>query len=174
MRLAIGSTNPTKIEAARIGAALVFEGDILELIPVEADSGVRAQPFGDAETMAGATRRAQAALAAVPGADFGVGLEAGVAEIEGRLFTFSWCAVTRADGRVSLACTPRLELPAALAALVRGGLELGDASDQVFRRKNSKQQEGVVGLVTRGRMSRAQSSAPAVTLALARLVWEDA
>ena len=44
-----------------------------------------AQPMGDAETMAGASRRAREALSALPGADIGIGLEAGIDEIDGRL-----------------------------------------------------------------------------------------
>ena len=122
MRIAVGSTNPVKLESVREAAALIFEGDAVEVIAVAAESGVPAQPMGDAETMAGASQRAREALAGLPGAEIGIGLEAGIDEIDGRLFTLSWCAAVDGAGRIQYACTPRWELPAPVAALIRAGL----------------------------------------------------
>jgi len=87
MRIAVGSTNPVKLESVREAAAQIFEGEAIEVTAIIAESGVPAQPMGDAETMAGASRRARSALAALSGADIGIGLEAGVHQTAGRLFT---------------------------------------------------------------------------------------
>ena len=174
MRIAVGSTNPVKLDSVREAAALIFESEAVEVSPVAAESGVPAQPMGDAETMAGASQRAREALAGLPGAEIGIGLEAGIDEIDGRLFTFSWCAAVDGAGRIQHACTSRWELPAPVAALIRDGLELGDAIDRVYGRANAKQQEGAVGIVTRGRLTRARAQAPAVVLALAGLLWTEA
>ena len=45
-------------------------------------------------------------------------------------------------------------------------MELGDADDVVFGRSNSKQESGVVGLLTEGRMTRKQYYQHACLLAL--------
>ncbi|MBX7213416.1 MAG: DUF84 family protein [Thermoflexales bacterium] len=172
MIIAVGSTNPVKVDAARLGAGRLFGVADLRVLAVATDSGVRAQPQDDAETIAGATARATAALGASPEAEYGIGLEGGVAETEGRLFTFTWCVAARRGGATSAVCTLRYELPRELAELVRAGLELGDASDRVYGRHNSKQAEGAVGLITRGALTRLEAYAPAVTLALARVTWE--
>ena len=120
MRIAVGSTNPVKLESVREAAAQIFEKEAIEVIAVAAESGVPAQPIGDAETMAGASQRAREALAGLPGAEIGIGLEAGIDEIDGRLFTLSWCAAVDGAGRIQYACTPRWELPAGGGAPARG------------------------------------------------------
>ena len=143
MLIAVGSRNPVKLAAARAGF-----GDSLgqvEVTGVEAASDVAAQPMGDDDTIRGAMNRARAALAAIPGAGLGVGLEGGVVPIGGALYSRAWCAIIDRDGRVGLASTGRCELPPPVADLIRGGMELGDADDLVFGRENSKQGEGAVG-----------------------------
>lgn len=174
VRLAVGSANPVKLASVREAAALVFEGMAVDVSAVVVASGVPAQPIGDAQTMAGASQRARAALASLPGSDIGIGLEAGIADIDGRLFTYSWCAAVDQTGRIQHASAPRWELPAPVAALIHDGLELGDAIDRIYGRTNAKQHEGAVGIVTRGRLSRAHAQVPAVVLALAGLLWGEA
>ncbi len=137
---------------------------------VAAESGVSAQPMGDDETIQGAVNRAQAALAAAPDAELAVGLEGGVVEIGGALYCCAWCAIADRAGRVGLASTGRCQLPPPVAQLIRGGMELGADDYIVFGRINSKQGEGAVGLLTRGRIDRASFYAPAVTMALARFL----
>jgi inosine/xanthosine triphosphatase len=168
MIVVVGSRNPVKIAAARAGF-----GDLLgpaEFLGTAAESGVAAQPLGDGETIQGAVNRARAALAAVPEAGMAVGLEGGVVEIGAALYCCAWCAIADRAGRTGLASTGRCELPPPVAALIREGMELGDADDLVFGRENSRQGEGAVGLLTRGRIGRAAFYAPAVTMALARFL----
>ena len=61
-RVAVGSTNPVKIAA--VAAVLARCGWTASVVGVAVASGVRDQPFGDAETIRGATQRARAALTA--------------------------------------------------------------------------------------------------------------
>ena len=161
---AVGSRNPVKVAAVREGAIPFFSGLAVEA--VDATSGVAAQPRGDDETMRGALNRARQALALAPAADYGVGLEGGVVEIGPAMFACAWCAIVARDGRSGVASTGRCLLPPAVADLVRGGMELGDADDLVFGRSQSKLSEGAVGLLTRGKIDRAAFYAPAVTMAL--------
>jgi inosine/xanthosine triphosphatase len=168
MLIAVGSRNPVKVAATRVGF-----GDSLgpvDVAGVDAASGVAAQPMGDDETILGAVNRARAALDALSGAGLGVGLEGGVVLIGGALYCCAWCAIVDRDGRIGLASTGRCELPPPVADLIRAGMELGDADDLIFGRANSKHAEGAVGLLTRGRIDRASFYAPAVTMALARFL----
>ncbi len=162
----VGSRNPVKMAAVR--EAL----DGREVVGVDVASGVSAQPVGDEETIRGAVNRARAALAVGPAeAEWGVGLEGGVAEIGGSLYCFAWCAMVDRAGQLGLACTGRCELPPRVAALIlRDGMELGAANDLVFGRVNSKHGEGAVGILTGGRIDRAAFYAPAVTMAMVRFL----
>ena len=90
MKVAVGSTNGVKVKAV---AAVIHRLDAsAEVLGVEVDSGVSDQPLGDAETIAGAVRRARAAQQ-MADADLGVGLEGGVSERPEGTFTNAWAAV---------------------------------------------------------------------------------
>ncbi len=170
--VAVGSRNLVKANAVREGFGDLF-GPV-EACGVEAESGVPAQPKGDGMTRAGALHRAQQALAAIPAATYGVGLEGGITETdEGAMYCHAWCAIVDREGTVGWASTGRCELPPPVAALIREGLELGDADDRVFGRSNSKQGEGAVGLLTCGRIDRTAFYSPAVTMALARFLHRE-
>ena len=54
------------------------------------------------------------------------------------------------------------------------GLELGDASDRVFSKVNSKHHDGTVGLLTAGAIGRSAYYQHAITLALAPFLDENA
>ena len=119
--VAVGSTNPVKLEAVKAGFRSIFPGDALEFVSLEAASGVSAQPMGDAETRQGAENRALAARNAQPDADFWVGVEGGAEETPGSpraLLTFAWVVIL-ARGRRGQARTAAFELPEAVADLVR-------------------------------------------------------
>ena len=53
-----------------------------------------------------------------------------------------------------------------LAELIRQGYELGEADDIVFKKTNSKQQMGAIGLMTQGVIDRIEGFKIAVILAL--------
>jgi inosine/xanthosine triphosphatase len=167
-RFAVGSTNPIKLQAVRQGAAAFYT--LSEVTGLSVPSGVREQPVGDEEMIAGATERARAVLEACAGADFGVGLEGGVVDLREGLFACAWCACVDRAGTLGLACSGQFQLPPQVADLVRGGMALGDADDQVFGRVNSKQNAGAVGILTHGVLTRAQFYAPAVMLALLKFI----
>ena len=168
IQVAVGSTNPVKLAAVRTGLGDSF-GPV-KVVGAETASGVAAQPIGDDETIRGAVNRARGALEAAPDAAMAVGLEGGVVTIGDAMYCCAWCAVVDRGGLLGLASTGRCELPPRVAELIRDGMELGEADDLVFGRRNSKQGEGAVGLLTRGRIDRASFYTPAVTMALARFL----
>ena len=151
-RIAVGSNNPVKIGAVRTVLAHVAPEAIVEGVAVA--SGVSDQPWGDDETIRGAVARARAARAALD-ADWGVGIEGGVIDDGGTAVrTCAWAAIVGRDGREGAGGSLSLELPPRVAALVRGGMELGHAMDAVTGQQNVKHGLGAVGILTAGLVTR--------------------
>jgi inosine/xanthosine triphosphatase len=181
--VAVGSTNPVKIAAAR--AVLGRVAPAAAVAGVSVPSGVPDQPWGDAQTIAGAVARARLALghalahAGVPAdAVLGVGIEGGVVDDgDGGLRTCAWAAIVDFQGRVGVGGSLAMPLPPGVAALVRGGMELGHAMDEVSRATATKRGPGAVGILTGGLMDRQQAYEPLVVYAMARFVsdpmWND-
>lgn len=154
-----------KVACARTGFARMFPGVEFTVAGIGVDSGVSHQPMGDEETLRGAEARARNARAAVASADYWVGIEGGCEERDGVMHGFAWVVVFSRE-REGRSRTASFELPPAVAALVREGVELGHADDQVFGRTNSKQGNGAVGLLTADVVDRVALYEPAVVLAL--------
>jgi inosine/xanthosine triphosphatase len=162
--VAVGSTNPVKISAVR--AVLERAGAAARVDGVAVASGVREQPFGDAETIQGATQRARAALDAT-GADLAVGLEGGVVDEGGVMRTCAWASVVSRDGRTGVGGSLAMMLPDSVAALVREGVELGHAMDRISGAHDTKRGAGAVGILTAGLVDRQRAYESLVTYALA-------
>lgn len=154
MDIVVASRNPVKHNAVRQAFSSQFPSVDLELIPVNVESGVSAQPDGDEETRRGARSRVDAARRAHPDADFWVGLEGGIATVDNQLMAFAWMAIRARNGNIGEARSVTLPLPPAVKELVEGGLELGEANDKVFSTVNSKQSGGAYGLLTDGLYTR--------------------
>jgi inosine/xanthosine triphosphatase len=163
--VAVGSRNEPKLEATRRVFLPIWPEASIIAAPVP--SGVADQPWGAAEAMQGAINRARSALAAAR-ADIGVGLEGGVEEgPAGLLLLSGWGAVATPDGRLGVGGGARTPLPPELAAMLRSGLELGPAIDLWLGRKGVRHEEGTVGVLTGGHLSRAASFANLLFHALA-------
>ena len=165
--VAVGSTNPVKIAAARAVISRVAPEANVEGLQVA--STVPDQPWGDEETARGARARALAARATL-GADLGIGIEGGVVEDERGLRTCAWAAVVGPDGREGTGGSLAMPLPPSVAELVRRGLELGDAMDQVAGTHDVKRGPGAVGLLTAGLIDRQRAYEALITYALAPFV----
>lgn len=149
--IAVGSTNPAKTTAAKTICERAFPG--CTVTGVDVPSGVPEQPIGPSQTSTGARNRARAALAAVPGARLGMGLEGGV-DAEGNLI--NCVAVVEAGGRENLTWGVRFPLPPAVVNRVLKGEELSRVMDEVTGRTESKKQQGAVGILTNGLFTRAE------------------
>ena len=125
--VAVGSTNPVKLAAARAVIGRVAAGARVESVKVS--STVSDQPFGDEETIRGAVARARRARAELEG-ELGIGLEGGVVDVNGSMRTCAWAAVVDRAGREGVGGSLAMPLPDAVARLIRDeGLELGVAMD---------------------------------------------
>lgn len=169
--VAVGSTNPTKVEAVRAVVAERFPGTALAALSV--DSGVSAQPLSLAETRRGAVCRAEAARRSRD-ADWGFGLEGGVDfDAEGGAWLCGVVAVADRAGHTVHAYAPMLLLPPAIAARLRAGEELGPVMDRLTGHAHTKTREGAIGVLTDGLVPRADSWRLTVACALAPLLRPD-
>src|SRR5690554_6091916 len=161
----IGSKNPVKILCTEEAFHLTY-GDGFLVQGLNVDSGVGNQPYSDVETYEGAFNRANNCKLAFPEADFWVGIEGGVSAMGEDLTSFAWIVILDKTGKIGRAKTGSFFLPQGVADLLKGGMELGDADDQVFSSSNSKQKGGAVGLLTKGIVDRRDLYRQAVVLAL--------
>lgn len=169
MRVAVGSTNPVKIEAARaVFAAL--DPDV-EVVGRAVASGVPEQPWGGEQTRTGAINRARAALS--PDVDFGVGFEGGVDDTELGVMTCAWAAVVDHTGRCGVGGGVHALLPPSVQVDLRAGGELGPAMDRIAGVRNTKQGLGAVGILTNGLVDRQAAYEMILTLTLAPFIRPD-
>ena len=166
----VGSTNPVKLAAVSSVLGRITRDARVESVNVR--STVRDQPFGDDETIRGALARAHGARKAV-GAQLGIGIEGGVVDIENVMRTCAWAAVVDGDGREGVGGSLAMPLPAAVAKLVREGMELGHAMDRLTGEHNTKQRQGAVGILTAGLVDRQAAYEVILTYALARFLTPD-
>lgn len=172
MHIAVGSTNPVKIEAVRLAFQTMWPEETCTVEGVGVASGVSSQPMSDSESIRGARNRAnQARLSS--DADFGVGLEGGLQEIDGRHFDCGWVVVVDRDGYEGIGSTIRISTPPCMMTLIRNGMELGEANDKIFGRENSKQAEGHFGLMTKNVITRTAGYRDGVISALSRFIHRD-
>ena len=164
-RLVVASQNPVKAQATRRGFRRVFPTESFAVECVAVPSGVSEQPTSDRQAVQGAMTRAHNARAAVPDADYWVGIEGAVSDDGEEMAVFAW-VVVQSRSQVGKGRTGAFLLPGPLAQLVRQGMELGPANDRVFGESNSKQGRGAVGVLTRDVIDRAQFLEHAVVLAL--------
>ena len=134
----VASTNPVKIEAARLGFARLFPDQAFAFEGVSTPSGVSDQPMTGPETLQGALNRAHRARDSRPDADFWIGIEGGIEEAGEQMQAFAWVVIL-SERLVGKSKTGAFCLPRQVADLVRQGKELGDADDIIFNRTNSKQ-----------------------------------
>ena len=168
-RVAVGSKNPVKLGAVR--AVLARCAPDVPVDGVAAASGVPDQPVGDAETILGATNRARAAREALD-ADLGVGIEGGVVDGLAGMRTCAWAVAVGRDGVAHVGGSLSMPLPDAVAALIRDGVELGHAIDQLVGTENIKHGAGAVGILTEGLVSRQDAYEAIIAYALAPLLVE--
>lgn len=163
IRIVVASKNPVKLEAVREGLS-AFIPEVFELIGVSVESGVANQPMSEVETLKGASNRVMRAMNQFPGHDYYVGLEGGVERHTSGLMAFAWMVISNGE-KIGKARTASFFLPPEVAKLVHEGMELGHADDVVFRKNNSKQQNGAIGLLTNDAITRKSLYLPAVQMA---------
>ena len=146
--ICVASENPVKLNAAGVAFRRMFSGRDFRIAGLAAQSGVADQPMSREETLRGATNRAINARERAPNHDYWIGIEGGVEETAQGMSCFAWVVALDALGGMGRGQTGVFFLPDEVAALLRTGMELGEADDRVFGRENSKQRNGAIGLLS--------------------------
>lgn len=165
-RVVIGSTNTVKLETTQEAFTLVFPHEPFVYIPYVAKSGVPDQPFGTEETRLGATNRAEACRAYDAEADYCVGLEGGLEEIDDELWAFAWMCVIDQNGNYGYGKAGSFLIPPQVATLIREGDELSVAATKVFTDVSVERSGSVVGVLTDGVITRKDYYCEAMIFAL--------
>ncbi len=171
-RVAVGSENPVKVAAVREALGRLGRPDV-EVQGWSVDSGVADQPWGRAETIRGALARARAALVRDPEAEVGIGLEGGVEEIDGQVYSIAWCAAVDREGRVGVGGGMAFPLPPRVVAGLRQGWELGTAMDALTGETDTKRRQGAIGILSGGALDRREAYSHLVIYALLPLLNPD-
>jgi len=164
-KVIIASKNPVKIQAVKNGFEKMFPIQEFEFVGVSVPSNVADQPLSNDETFLGAKNRANNASSEVKNADFYIGIEGGIEHIEGDTEAFAWVVIKSAS-KYGKARTGTFFLPKQVVELIKEGKELGEADDIVFKRNNSKQENGAVGILTGNVIDRTKYYTEAIVLAL--------
>ena len=141
MKVYLGSKNIVKINATKE----VLEPYGFEVIGVDVDSKVSAQPKCDAETLQGAYNRAKA----LPSNEFRIGLEAGIEILDNQMYLTNFGVLIDPNNNVYKAGGTRIVLPKEIAKLIlEDKMELSDAMETYFNTLDIKHKEGAIGYFT--------------------------
>lgn len=169
MKVAVGSTNPTKINAAKIAFAKIFPNEPVEVIGLKVSSDIPDQPMSAEEALKGATNRAKKALKQAA-ADYGVGLEGGMQEINGKWIETGWCVIVDKQNNEGIGSSIHMQVPPKLMKHIHAGRELGTATDIEFEQIESGKKAGFFGLMTSGHIDRTNAYADGVIAAFTRFL----
>lgn len=171
MRICVGSTNEVKVNAVKeaIQDYQIFSN--AEIIVVKVNSGVSDQPRSAEETIQGAINRARNAF---KDCNYSFGIEDGLMKVPNTKTDYmNICACVIYDGKnFHLGLGPAFEYPIEVTRLV---IEEGLDIDQAYYRAgltdnpNIGSYEGVIGMLTKGKLSRKEYTKLAVMMALIHL-----
>ncbi len=165
MLVAVGSSNPSKVNAVR--AVWKILGDA-EVKGVEVETGIPPQPIGLSQTLRGAANRALRAMDAL-NADYGVGIEAGLIPVPSTsgYLDLQAAVVVGPGRRASIGFSQAFELPAEwVQHIILGGHELEDVAVEKTGIPRIGEKIGVIGWLTSGLVTRLDLSSQAVMMAL--------
>lgn len=170
--VALGSSNPSKIQAAEMACKVLFREYKLCPVTIEATSK---QPLSEIEIIRGAIYRATSAIKKVPDADYGLGLEGGLRRNDYGVFVTGWVAVVDKFNNLGLASTVAVQLPDYVWELVekRKVCELEEIMARLSGIPNIGDTIGAIGFMTLERYTRADAFRDAIICAFGRILRRE-
>lgn len=170
MLVAVGSTNPTKIEPVKKVFSHHFKN--VKIKGVTVASGVKDQPMNVDDMFKGAFNRAKNALKKVRGANYGVGIEGGLHKYSYGWFEQSIVVILDKKGDIGIGASGGLVLPNKVINEINKGKNLEQAVDKLFKTKKIGKGIGMFGIFTKGVVTRSEGVRHGVAFALARFLHE--
>jgi len=171
MKIHVGSKNKIKVDAV---SELLHDYPHLknaEICPFETSSGVADQPKSLEETVRGAMNRAKEVLR---DGSYGFGIESGLMKVPGTKSGFmDVCVCAIYDGtEYHIGLSSAWEAPKkVMEYMLSEGLDMNDAAHKAGLTNNPKigSAEGLVGIMTKGRLDRKAYTKEAIRTALIHL-----
>lgn len=171
MLVIVGSKNNAKVEAVKEILAEYESFRDAEVVSHQVSSGISEQPFSLEETVRGATNRAKNAF---KDCNYSFGLESGfmsVPHTKTGYMDVSVCSIY--DGsQFHIGLSPAFEPPKEVFRVMREeGVDMSEATRRVGLTEHPKVgvAEGIIGILTKGRMMRKDQTKQAIIMALIHL-----
>jgi inosine/xanthosine triphosphatase len=164
VKVAVATGNRVKLEAVRNVFTQVY--GFVDVVDVATDPDAAGQPLGD-KVIEGSMRRAKLALER-SGADFGVGVEAGLFYIE-RLkkhLDVQYCTVMDSSGHATFGHGPGFEYPPDVTKAALEGHAVGDIMSGITGIDRIGHKSGSIGYLSAGLINRTSLTELAVLMAL--------
>lgn len=160
LKVVVGSSDPEERKAVEkvMGCCLRK----FEVSSIDVETSVNSVPWGDSIHYS-ALKRAQAALEQ---GDLGVGIETGVVERGGDLYSSLVCVIADRGGRTTEGHGSSFMYPSKVAELVRSGRSVEKAFEEAFKLEDMRTMGGLIGFLTKGALTREQLTEQAVTAAM--------
>lgn len=160
-----GTTNKSKLRGIK-KAWKHFGNASIKSVKIEGITPL--QPKGWKETFLGALARAEEALSIVDNADYGVGVEAGLlpAPFPSGFVEMQVAVILDSRKRVTVGASSGFEIPYSLLSPVIKGEELGMIASRRLSRPQIKERVGIIGVLTKGVITRTDLTYQAVLSAL--------
>lgn len=166
VRLAVGSRNRVKVEAAGRELGIVL-GLAVEAVAADVASGVPEQPVGG-QILEGARQRAHQARTRHPDCDYAIGIEAGLVRFEGDLvwMDVQACSIVDRHGYETHGYGPGFAYPEDVARRALSGEMISAILGPLARDPSIGSTTGAIGYLTRERMDRIALSQVAILMAM--------
>lgn len=174
MKVIVGSQNRVKVEAVQqtLKDYSLFKEAVVSSIEVSSD--VSDQPMSLEEIIKGAKTRAFKAFTAISDANYSLGIESGLFEALGTETGYLEACITAIyDGKkyhIGLSCGFEVP-PKILETVLEAKKDLSGACHHVGITSNPKlgASEGLIGILTGGRINRKEYTSQSIIMALAQL-----
>lgn len=167
MKIIVGSEKKPKVQAVTQAFAVAFPSEKIEVHSVPTNSAVSSHPTSAEESIAGAFNRIKHAQQLVLDADYYVGVEGGLLQIEDHAWELSYVVVMDSNGKSSTGLSAGIEMRGKILDSIRNGIELNDILDLDYGFKSSGNANGFYGLTTNDLVTRQSATEQAVLFALA-------
>lgn len=174
MKINVGSTNNAKLEAVRESIAMYPQLAKADIKGFSVASEVSEQPIKLEETVRGAMNRARNAYSERE-CDYSIGLESGLIEVPYSKSGFmDLCACVIYDGKefhLGLSSAWEFPKPEMMDLVSKEGLTMTEAATKLGYANDPQlgAKQGMIGILTKGRLVRKEYTKQALTMALIHL-----